>query len=160
MTMGSLALAEEPIAQHSPGPQIVPSQPTDNAPDELVEAARTAVAESLSQGGHGTAAVILEDGKWLIEGSSVRIEVAAKPTMIRITFNAAAEKLIRAGLQQAGAPTRFLIVPGEGQASGGPAKVRAPQGSIEAEARSNPLVLQAQSLFNAEIVAVVDLREK
>ena len=79
--------------------------------------------------------------------------------MIRITFNAQAEKLIRAGLTQAGAPSRFLIVPGEAStASSSPVKRAAPQGSIEAEARNNPLVLQAQSLFNAEIVTVVDLR--
>ena len=76
-------------------------------------------------------------------------------------FNAGAEKLIRQALTQAGAPTRFMIVPGEGQATVGSApKVRLPLGAIETEARTHPLVVQAQSLFNAEIVSVVDLREK
>jgi DNA polymerase-3 subunit gamma/tau len=171
-TVGALALAdqsEDPIAPETSaasGPQIVPPQgppPTlpvtaaADLPDDI-NAIISAVAQALTGGGHSTAAVLLEDGKWTIEGSSVRIEVNAKPTMIRITFNAAAEKLIRQALTQAGAPSRFMIVPGEGLASSGPAKVRAPQGSIENEARTNPLVIQAQSLFNAEIVTVVDLR--
>ena len=142
------------------GPQIVPSlaasEDTSNA-----DSIRSLVAHTLSAGGHATAAVLIEDGKWIIEASSVRIEVNAKPTMIRLTFNAGAEKLIRQALTQAGAPTRFMIVPGEGLTSpGGAPKVRAPLGAIETEARTHPLVVQAQSLFNAEIVSVVDLREK
>jgi len=164
-TIGALALAnqsEDPIAPApiaESGPQIVPSLAASAASDDDTDAIRTAVAQALTAGGHATAAVLLEDGKWTIEGSSVRIEVNAKPTMIRITYNAAAEKLIRQALTQAGAPSRFMIVPGEGlTSSNGPAKVRAPQGSIENEARTNPLVVQAQSLFNAEIVTVVDLR--
>jgi DNA polymerase-3 subunit gamma/tau len=148
----------EPETQEESVPQTIPPT-TAAASDDDTDAIRTAVAQALTAGGHATAAVLLEDGKWTIEGSSVRIEVNAKPTMIRITYNAAAEKLIRQALTQAGAPSRFMIVPGEGlTSSNGPAKVRSPQGSIENEARTNPLVVQAQSLFNAEIVTVVDLR--
>jgi len=122
---------------------------------------RITVAQLLSDNGHASAAVLIEDAKWILESSSVRIEVNAKPTMLRLTFNAAAEKLIRQALTQAGAPSRFLIVPGEGQTAAGSApKARAPLGSIENEARNHPLVAQAQSIFNAEIVTVVDLREK
>jgi len=147
----------EPVAES--GPQIVPSLAATAVASDDTDPIRHAVAQALTAGGHSTAAVLIEDGKWTIEGSSVRIEVNAKPTMIRITYNAAAEKLIRQALTQAGAPSRFMIVPGEGlTSSSGPAKSRAPQGSIEAEARANPLVVQAQSLFNAEIVIVVDLR--
>jgi hypothetical protein len=121
----------------------------------------SAVVEALTAGGHATAADLLADGKWNLEGTSVRIEVNAKPTMIRLTFNAAAEKIIRQGLSQAGAPSRFMIVPGEGLTSSGSSnKVRAPLGSIENEARNHPLVVQALAAFNAEIVTVVDLREK
>jgi len=137
-------------------PQIAAS--TVAAPDGD-DPIRATVVQSLIAGGHSTAATLVEDGKWTIEPSSIRIEVAAKATMIRLTFNAAAEKLIRAGLSQAGAPTRFTIVSGEALiGAGGPAKRSAPQGSIDAEARSNPLVVQAQSLFQAEIVSVIDLR--
>ena len=176
-TIGALALGEpteeaapeiEPIAES--GLRIVSSTPppSPSAPPTTTPAAspggvdpiRIAVTQALATGGHSTAAVLLEDAKWSIDGSSVRIEVNAKPTMIRLTFNANAEKLIRQALTQAGAPSRFLIVPGEGLAASpnGAAKVRAPQGSIEQEARTNPLVIHAQSVFNAEIVTVVDLR--
>jgi DNA polymerase-3 subunit gamma/tau len=148
------------IAKTIPPASIPASVPSEAATtDEAIEPIRAAVVQSLTAGGHGTAAILLEDGKWTLEPSSIRIEVGAKATMIRITFNPQAEKLIRAGLTQAGAPSRFLIVPGDALASSGaPVKRQAPVGSIEAEARNNPLVLQAQSLFNAEIVSVVDLR--
>ncbi len=149
-----------PIESASPAvsaPQIVPSLAASSAPS--TDHIRQAVTESLAANAHSTAATLLADARWLLEPSSVRIEVNAKPTMIRLTFNAAAEKLIRAAITQAGAPSRFLIVPGEGlTSSGSAAKPSAPQGSIEAEARANSLVLHAQSLFNAEIVSVVDLR--
>jgi len=165
-------IEQTPQSGSQTGPQIVPplappvadAAPVSVAPAAIAAASdidpiRNAVVEALIAGGHSTAATILEDGKWNVEGSSVRIEVGAKPTMIRITFNAAAEKLIRQGLAQAGAPSRFMIVPGEGLASsGGATKVRAALGSIEQEARNHPLVVQAQSIFNAEIVTVVDLR--
>jgi DNA polymerase-3 subunit gamma/tau len=183
-TLGSLALAaeadesdqdesdpSEPPAESvlEIGPQIVPPilPPTPPSPPVAassadgpeVEAIRSAVVQALAAGGHQTAATLIEDGKWNVEGSAVRIEVNSRPKMISLTFNAAAEKLIRQGLTQAGAPTRFMIVPGDGLASaGGAAKVRAPLGSIENEARNHPLVVQAQALFNAEIVTVVDLR--
>jgi DNA polymerase-3 subunit gamma/tau len=173
-TVGALALSD-PAEESAPaveraaesGPQIVPPAippvtASDSAgEDGRVDAIRASVAQTLTAGGHSTAAVLLEDGKWTIEGSSVRIEVNAKATMIRLTFNAAAEKLIRQGLSQAGAPSRFLIVPGEGlTTSNSSTKVRAPLGSIENEARNHPLVVQAQSVFNAEIVTVVDLRPR
>ena len=54
----------------------------------IVDLAVTHDTRFVTAGGHSTAAVLLEDGKWIIEGSSVRIEINAKPTMIRITFNA------------------------------------------------------------------------
>ena len=76
-----------------------------------VENVRKAVVSSLSDGGHATAAVLMEDGRWTLDGSSWRIEVNAKSTMIRLTFNAAAEREIRAALIKAGVATRFLIAP-------------------------------------------------
>jgi len=170
ITFGSLAIddpKEESTAQIEPvadsGLSIVPPPnppaiAASASPDDI-DPVRSAVVNALAAGGHSTAAVLIEDGKWNVEGGSVRIEVNAKATMIRLTFNAVAEKLIRQALSQAGAPSRFMIVSGEGLGnSTGAAKPRAPQGSIEQEARANPLVVQAQSIFNAEIVTVVDLR--
>jgi DNA polymerase-3 subunit gamma/tau len=80
--------------------------------------------------------------------------------MIRITFNAEAEKIIRRELVQAGHPSRFAIVPGEGLAPAGTSRASAPAGSIENEARNHPLVTRALDLFEAEIVSVIDLRPR
>jgi DNA polymerase-3 subunit gamma/tau len=180
-TVGALALDDsqdevylpaQSVTESDPetGPQIVPPQAppqvSASAPSAEssgdVDAIRSAVVEALHTGGHATAAVLLEEGLWTLEPSSVKIAVNSKATMIRLTFNAAAEKLIRQGLAQTGAPTRFLIVPSEGPAnpSGSVSKARAPIGSLDAEARNHPLVLEAQKLFAADIIAVVDLRDK
>jgi len=169
-TEGSLALAELiesppaiPSSVPGPalGPEIVPAANPPAGGEDSTDAIRYAVAQALTAGGHATAGVLIEDATWTIEGGQARIAVNARPTMIRITFTPAAEKLIRQGLSEAGAPTRFLIVPGEGQAtakaSGG---IRTALGSIEHEARNHPLVIQAQSLFNAEVCSVIDLRDK
>jgi DNA polymerase-3 subunit gamma/tau len=134
------------------------SAPEEASSGHDLDAVITAVAQSLASGGHATAATLLEGGKWTIEGGVVRMEVDCKAKMIKLTFNAAAEKLIRQGLTEAGAPTRFMILPGEGLATPGVQRVRAPLGSIEQEARNHPLVLEAMSLFNADIVSVIDLR--
>ncbi len=164
-TSGSLALAEkEPDIAREPaleaGPQIVPPA-VASLSSGITDAVRSAVVQALETGGHSTAAAILDDGQWTLEPGSAKVEVMAKATMIRITFNPAAEKIIRQALTQAGAPSRFLIVPNLNlTASAGAPKARVPQGSIEAEARSHPLVVHAQSLFNAEICSVIDLREK
>ena len=170
ITAGSLAI-DDPTEESTPQieavadsgmrivPPPIPPETTAGASAGNIDPIRAAVVNALATGGHSTAAVLIEDGKWNVEGGSVRIEVNAKATMIRLTFNAAAEKLIRQTLSQAGAPTRFMIVPGEGLGPAtGAAKPRAPLGSIESEARANPLVVQAQSIFHAEIVTVVDLR--
>jgi len=168
----AIAEPEENLQETAPaaGPEMVPTPapvevqitPAAATDGDAIDVMRASVSKALEDGGHSTAAVLLEDGNWSIDGNNVRIEVGAKAAMIRITFNAAAEKLIRLGLSQASAPTRFLIVPREGgSSSAGPApKVRAPHGSIENEARNHPLVLKAQELFKAEICSVVDLREK
>jgi DNA polymerase-3 subunit gamma/tau len=80
-----------------------------------------------------------------------------------LTVNAAAEKIIRQQLQRLGAPTRFMVVPGEGAAATVPAsaKTAAPSaGSIQETALANPLVQRAKEIFNAEVRSVLDLRQK
>ena len=80
--------------------------------------------------------------------------------MLSLTVNAAAEKIIRQELQRLGAPSRLLLVPGEG---GGPVAapdVAAPAGSVNEAALNHPLVQRAREIFNAEVRSVVDLRVK
>ena len=151
---------DEPEVSSSPDPAAIPTLTApSNLPAELTQIVAS-VTESLEAGGHSTAATLLASARWSIEGGNVRIEVGAKPTMIRLTFNPAAEKLIRQGLAQAADPTRFMIVPGEGLTATARPAASAPKGSIYNEARNHPMVLKAQELFSAEICSVIDLREK
>ena len=103
LTEGALAVAPQ-AAEVVPGP-----------PDIAV--IRAAVCAVLAGGGHVSAAQLLGTGKWTIDGSSLRIEVAGMgKKMLALTVNSEAEKIIRQELQRMGAPTRLLVVPGEGTA--------------------------------------------
>jgi DNA polymerase-3 subunit gamma/tau len=149
MTEG--ALAKAPLAAAAPT-----SQPS-------IEAIRHAVGCALVEGEHLSAAQLLGAGVWGIDGSSLRIEVAGMgKKMLALTVNAAAEKIIRQELQRLGAPSRFLVVPGEGVASSStPAPMAEPlAGSIQEAALANPLVKRAKEIFNAEVRSVVDMRQK
>jgi DNA polymerase-3 subunit gamma/tau len=126
-----------------------------------IEQIRYAVGCALVEGGHESAAQLLGAGGWTVDGSSLRIEVAGLgKKMLALTVNPAAEKIIRQELQRLGAPTRFLVVPGEGAAQNA-APVAAPlAGSIQEAALGNPLVQRAREIFKAEVRSVVDLRQK
>jgi DNA polymerase III subunit gamma/tau len=126
-----------------------------------VETLRLAVISALADAGHASAAQLLGAGAWALDGSGLRIEVATiGKKMLSLTVNAAAEKLMRQEMQRLGAPSRFLIVPGEGGGTG-PAGIATPlAGSIQESALAHPLVQRAREIFKAEIRSVVDLRTK
>jgi DNA polymerase-3 subunit gamma/tau len=131
---------------------------TDAAPS--IESIRHAVGCALAEGGHVSAAQLLGAGTWTLDGASLRIEVGGLgKKMVALTVNAAAEKIIRQELKRLGAPTRFMVVPGEGVAT--PAPMPAPMaGSIQEAALANPLVQRAREIFKAEVRSIVDLRQK
>jgi DNA polymerase-3 subunit gamma/tau len=153
---GSVAtLTEEPPAESTEAlPQPIGAPTVDDV--------RLAIGTALAEAGHDSAAQLLGTGAWTLEATSLRIEVPGMgKKMLALTINAAAEKLIRQELQRLAAPTRFLIVPGEGAASAAPVIAAAPlAGSIQEAALSNPLVQRAKEIFNAEVRSVVDLRQK
>jgi len=126
-----------------------------------MESVRHAIGSALVEGGHNSAAQLLGAGAWLLDGASLRIEVPGMgKKMLGLTINAAAEKIIRQELQRLGAPTRFLIVPGEG---GGQTAVQAGPplaGSVQEAALAHPMVQKAREIFKAEVRSVVDLRQK
>ncbi len=105
---------------------------------------------------------MLNTGSWTQEGSSLRIEVPGMgKKMLALTVNAAAEKIIRQELQRLGAPSRFMVVPGEGKTAASAVPDAAPlAGSIQEAALANPMVQRAKEIFAAEIRSVVDLRGK
>jgi DNA polymerase-3 subunit gamma/tau len=148
VTEGALAKQPEPAAAPA---SIAPS----------AESLRHAIGAALVNAGHDSAAQLLGGGTWNIDGANLRIEVAGMgKKMLALTVNAAAEKIIRQELQRLGAPSRFMVVPGEG-AGQGAAPVAAPlAGSVQEAALAHPLVQRAKEIFKAEVRSVVDLRQR
>ncbi len=126
-----------------------------------LDAMREAAVAALEAAKHSTAATLLDAGAWTETPEGVRVEVAAKKTMLGLTMNAEAEKIVKAAARPfAGEPPRpVLVVPGEG-GTAKPSARPAATGSVQALALENPLVRQAQELFGAEVRSVVDLRSK
>ena len=149
LTEGALAKAPEAVAPASGTPSM--------------EAVRQAIVSALTDAEHTSAAQLLGAGAWTLDGASLRIEVPGMgKKMLALTVNAAAEKIIRQELQRLSAPTRFLVVPGEGSAGAAQAApISAPlAGSIQETALGNRLVQRAQEIFKAEVRSVLDLRPK
>jgi DNA polymerase-3 subunit gamma/tau len=146
-TEGALAVAPQAAASATSLPSI--------------EAIRHAVGCALVEAGHVSAAQLLGAGTWAIDGGNLRIEVAGMgKKMLALTVNAAAEKIIRQELQRLGAPSRFMVVPGEGTAQAAAPMAATLAGSVQEAALANPLVQRAQEIFKAEVRSVVDLRQK
>jgi len=140
---------------------VAPQAAVATASLPSIEQIRHAVGSSLVEGGHVSASQLLGTGKWTIDGASLRIEVAGMgKKMLALTVNAAAEKIICQELQRLGAPTRLVVVPGEGTAPTSAPMPAPPVGSIQEAALANPLVQRAREIFKAEVRSVVDLRQK
>ena len=122
---------------------------------------RDAVAAALDEGGHNTAASLLSAGRWkLDEDGAIQVEVGVKKTMLGLTMNGEAWKIVREVLRTTGATQKMTVVPGEGGEPSGSVPRSFSRESIEAVALENPLVQQAQKLFHAEVRSVLDLRDK
>jgi DNA polymerase-3 subunit gamma/tau len=126
---------------------------------------RETVCAALETSGHNTAAVLLSSGTWTEAGGTVQVEVRVKKTMLGLTMNADAEKIVRSAAREAGFSQAIAVVsaPNGSAENGAPApppKRPAAAGSLQAEALAHPLVKQALELFNGEIRSVLDLREK
>ena len=147
LTEGALAKMPEAVANPSNGLDV--------------GQVREAVVAALANAGHSSAAQLLGAGAWTLDAAAVRVAVPGiGKKMLSLTVNTAAEKLIRTELLRLGAPARFLVSAGEGDA---PAAVAPPvivSGSVQEAALAHPLVKRAQEIFNAEVRSVVDLRQK
>jgi DNA polymerase III subunit gamma/tau len=141
-----------------PEPPPVETKPSETNLNPL----RDAVTAALDEQGHSTAASLLGAGRWkLDEDGAIQVEVGVKKTMLGLTMNGEAWKIVREALRGAGATQKMTVVPGEMAAepsSGAPRTWS--RDSIEAVALGNPLVRQAQELFQAEVRSVLDLRDK
>jgi len=120
---------------------------------------RDLVTAALDERGHNTAASLLGAGHWkLDQDGAIQVEVGVKKTMLGLTMNAEAWKIVGEALRVAGATKKMTVVPGEGAAPASAAPRVWSRDSIEAMALGNPLVRQAQELFQAEVRSVLDLR--
>ncbi len=160
---------EPPPVQNSaePGagrpPASVENKLAENKPEASdLNKLRDVVTAALDEQGHNTAASLLGAGRWkLDEDGAIQVEVGVKKTMLGLTMNGEAWKIVREALRGAGATQKMTVVPGETAAepsSGAPRTLS--RDSIEAVALGNPLVRQAQELFQAEVRSVLDLRDK
>jgi DNA polymerase III subunit gamma/tau len=136
--------------------------PVETKAETDLDKLRDVVTAALDEQGHSTAASLLGAVRWkLDEDGAIRVEVGVKKTMLGLTMNGEAWKIVREALRGAGATQKMTVVPGETAAepSSGTQRVWS-RDSIEAAALSNPLVRQAQEMFQAEIRSVLDLRDK
>jgi DNA polymerase-3 subunit gamma/tau len=180
----ALPIAVEPVGPPPAPPQAqAPPKPEPPSPFEMdrqrkqieeevapdvaavpadLDQIRDQITAALADQGHTTAASLLGDGRWKFDqDGAIQVEVAVKKTMLGLTMNAQAWKIVSGALRDAGATQKMTVVPGE--ASGEPANSSqrgVPRDSIEAVARAHPMVRQAQELFHAEVRSVLDLREK
>jgi DNA polymerase III subunit gamma/tau len=162
----AVALQTEPVAvARQPEPSPAPARPE---PERSLAAAvpdldqlRDLVAAALDEQGHNTAASLLGAGRWkLDEEGAIQVEVGVKKTMLGLTMNGEAWKIVRDALRSAGTTQKMTVVPGDtGEPASASPRVFS-RDSIEAVALGNPLVRQAQELFHAEVRSVLDLRDK
>jgi DNA polymerase-3 subunit gamma/tau len=102
----------------------------------------------------------MADAEWTVAGNEIRVQTELSKTMLPMVINAEAEKLIKAAVLSAGAVAlKLVLLPGV-KTAGTPKKPKAVKtGSAQAMAMEHPIVQRAQTLFNAEIQSVIDLRE-
>ena len=131
--------------------------PSSSSAADLQKAAVAALISAKSQ---ETAADAMADAEWTVTGSEIRVQTELSKTMLPMVINAEAERLVKAALQNAGAVAlKLVLLPGV-KTAGTPKKPKAVKsGSAQAMAREHPIVQRAQTLFNAEIQSVIDLRE-
>jgi DNA polymerase III subunit gamma/tau len=166
----SLAMAPTEVAGKIAAATVIELVPLPVEPDPSAAATvetkidldglRNLVTAALDEQGHNTAASLLGAGRWrLDQDGAIQVEVGVKKTMLGLTMNGEAWKIVREALHTAGATQKMTVVPGEATepASGSPRAWS--HDSIEAVALGNPLVRQAQELFHAEVRSVLDLRE-
>lgn len=139
--------------------RIPSAEPAANGRALDLNRIREGICAALNDKGHNTAAALLDAGKWSVEGGTIRVEVAAKKTMLGLTMNVEAEKIARDALRALGASQKLVAVPGENGATSPESKPRVVGGSVQAAALDNPLVKQAMELFGAEVRSVLDLRD-
>jgi DNA polymerase-3 subunit gamma/tau len=157
----------EPVVEESeamPDPVFQPASlhsglhsPLHSA-EELQRVAVDALTAAKNQ---DTAADAVADAEWTVASGEVRVQTELSKTMLPMVINGEAEKLVKNALRDAGAGAlKLVLLPGVKTTAAATRKPRAAKsGSAQAKAMEHPIVQRAQTLFNAEIRNVIDLRD-
>jgi DNA polymerase-3 subunit gamma/tau len=159
--VGDLAEAADPMIALTEGLTEPAESAESPAPFPSAEALQGAAVDALATAkNQDTAADALGDAEWTVKDGEVRVQTDLSKTMLPMVINGEAEKLMKNALRDAGAGTlKLVLLPGVKTAAS-PKKTRAAKsGSAQAKAMDHPIVQRAQTLFNAEIRTVIDLRE-
>jgi DNA polymerase-3 subunit gamma/tau len=164
VAVGEVKAVPEAATEVTPVPEVKaepePEPPPVKTGDTNLDGLRDVITTALNDQGHNTAAALLGAGRWrLDEDGAIQVEVGVKKTMLGLTMNAEAWKIVREALRGAGATQKMTVVPGEAADPTSESARVWSRDSIEAVALGNPLVRQAQELFHAEVRSVLDLRE-
>jgi DNA polymerase-3 subunit gamma/tau len=147
-----------PTAVASPAP--APAPVAAPIPGEPADHLQNAVSDALSNAKQGSASDAIGDSTFLLEGDSLKIQTTLSKMMLGVVINSDAEKVLRLAVRQAGGPINITLLPADPAIKSTAKKAKAPRsGSAEAKAAEHPIVQRAQSLFQAEIRNVIDLRE-
>jgi DNA polymerase-3 subunit gamma/tau len=153
----------EPIVEKSVALAETVLQPSSlhsglHSAEELQRVAVDALTGAKNQ---DTAADAVADAEWTVALGEVRVQTELSKTMLPMVINGEAEKLVKNALRDAGAGAlKLVLLPGVKTTAAATRKPRAAKsGSAQAKAMEHPIVQRAQTLFNAEIRSVIDLRE-
>jgi DNA polymerase-3 subunit gamma/tau len=136
--------------------ELSPSSPLYSA-ESLQRAAVDALSAAKNQ---ATPADALDNAEWTVTDGEVRVQTDLSKTMLPMVVNSEAEKLVKNALRDAGAGALKLVLLAGSKNAAATKKPRAPKsGSAQAKAMEHPIVQRAQTLFNAEIRSVIDLRD-
>jgi len=121
---------------------------------------RVAVDALLAAKNQATPADALADAEWTVTENEIRVQTELSKTMLPVVISAEVEKLAKAALRDAGAGAlKLILLPGAKNAATAKKPRAAKSGSVQAKAMEHPIVQKAQTLFNAEIRNVIDLRD-
>jgi DNA polymerase-3 subunit gamma/tau len=147
-----------PVAGRADAQHDADLQPVSlHSAETLQRAAVDALSAAKNQ---DTAADALSDAEWAVAEGELRVQTELSKTMLPMVINGEAEKLVKNALRDAGASAlKLVLLPGAKTAASTKKPRAAKSGSAQAKAMDHPIVQRAQTLFNAEIRTVIDLRE-
>jgi DNA polymerase-3 subunit gamma/tau len=158
-----------PIALPAPIPVVAPLPAPEPTPERVLASVaasagednsplQKSIIEALQGAGQGSAADAVEDSTINLVNGEARIQTQLSKTLLPVTINPEAERLLKAALRTHGI-LKHTLLPGAAASAAAKKPRAAKSGSAQAKAEQHPLVQQARKLFDAEIQAVIDLSE-